>query len=166
MDDKWRCKRKTRLELYMVARCVDHLMLFLECDLCIFRKLRDQHQPDPHSHVDTLFILTIRRINLDALWRRASSIVTVNVGLVARGLRNSKALGLTGPYLETGPLPYYDHCGYEVSLQLLSDSREHGNCQITHKQSDTIHKLRTAYLNQVCASVHEARHPMALKENQ
>jgi hypothetical protein len=94
-------------------------------------------------------MLSIRRMNLDALWSRASSTVEVNAGVVARVLRHSKLLALTGPYLSTGPLPYYDHCGYEVALQLLTDSRERGSYQLTHKQFDTISNLRSAYSNQV-----------------
>jgi hypothetical protein len=166
MDAKWRRKQKTRSELYLVARRGDHLMLSFECDLCIFRKLRDQHQPDPQSQVDTCLMLTIRRMNLDAFWSRATSTVVGNAGVVARGLRHSASLGLTGPYLATGPLPYHDHCGYEVALQLLTDSRERGNYQITHKQFDSIRTLRSAYSNQVRASAHAAHHPIALEENQ
>jgi hypothetical protein len=166
MDDKWRRKQNTRLELYLIASRGDHLMLSFECDLCIFRKLCDQHQPDPHSHVDTRFMLTIPGMNLDALWSRASSTVTVNSSVMDRGLQHYKALGLTGPYLEMGPLPYYDHCGYEVALKFLTDSRERGNYQITQKQFDMIRNLRPAYSNQVRASGRAARHPMALEENQ
>jgi hypothetical protein len=123
MDAKWRRKQKTRKELYLVARKGDHLMISFECDLCIFRKLRDQSAPDLTNSIDSLLMLSIRRMNLDALWSRATSTVEGNAGVVARGLRHSKLLGLTGPYLATGPLPYYDHCGYEVALQLLTDSR-------------------------------------------
>jgi hypothetical protein len=145
MDAKWRRKQNTRSELYLVAHWGDHLMLSFECDLCIFQKLLYKHQPDPQSQVDTCLMLTIWRINLDALCSRATSTIVCNAGVVARGLRHSAYLGLTGPYLETVPLPYHDHCGYEVALQLLMDSRERGNYQITHKQFDSIRTLRSAY---------------------
>jgi hypothetical protein len=72
-------------------------------------------------------------MNFDAFWSRATSTVVGNAGVVARGLRELASLGLTGPYLATGPLPYHDHYGYEVALQLLTDSRERGNYHITHK---------------------------------
>jgi hypothetical protein len=85
---------------------------------------------------------------------------------VAQGLRHSKLLGLTGPYLATGPLPYYDHCGYEVDLQLLTDYRERGKYQLTHKQFDSISNLRSAYSKQTRSSAQVASHPMALEENQ
>jgi hypothetical protein len=111
-------------------------------------------------------MLSIRRMNLDALWSRASSTVEGNLGVVARGLRHSKLLGLTRPYLATGPLPNYDHCGYEVALRLITDSRERGSYQLTHKQFDTIRNLRLAYSNQVRSSAQVASHPMALEENQ
>jgi hypothetical protein len=72
-------------------------MLSFECDFCIFRKLQDQQQPDPHSHVDTRMMLTIRRMNLEIMWSQVRSTVTRNVGVVDRGLRHFRALGLTGP---------------------------------------------------------------------
>jgi hypothetical protein len=166
MDAKWRRNQKTRKELSLVARRGDHLMISFECDLCIFRELRDQSAPDLTNLIDSLLMLSIRRMNLDALWSRATSTVEGNAGVVARGLRHSKLLGLTGPYLATGPLPYYDHCGHEVALQLLTDSRERGSYQLTHKQFDTIRNLRSAYSNQVRSSAQVASHPMALEENQ
>jgi hypothetical protein len=111
-------------------------------------------------------MITIRRMNLDALWSRATSTVVGNAGVVSRGLRPSAYLGLTGHYLATALLPYHDHCGYEVALHILTDSRNRGNYQITHKQVDSIRTTRSAYSNQVRASAHAARHPMALEENQ
>jgi hypothetical protein len=111
-------------------------------------------------------MFTIHRMNLDAFWSCAASTVVGNAGVVARGLRHSASLGLTDPYLETGLFPYHDHCGYEMALQLLTDSRERGNYQITDKQCDSIHTLRSAYSNQVRASAHADHHPIALEENQ
>jgi hypothetical protein len=70
-------------------------MISFECDLCIFRKLRDQSAPDLTNSIDSLLMLSIRRMNLDALWSRATSTVEGNSGVVARGLRHSKLLGLT-----------------------------------------------------------------------
>jgi hypothetical protein len=166
MDAKWRRNQKARKDLYLVDRRGDHLMISFECDLFIFHKLRDQSAPDLSNPnpIDSLLMLSIRRMNLYPLWSRAS--VEGNAGVVDRGLRHSKLLGLTGPYLATGPLPYHDHCGYEVALQLLTDSRESGSYQLTHKQFDTIHNLRSAYSNQVISSAQVASHPMALDENQ
>jgi hypothetical protein len=86
--------------------------------------------------------------------------------VVARGLRHSKLLVLTGPYLATGHLPYYDHCGYDVALQLLTDSRERESYQLTHNQFDTKRNLRSSYSNQVRLSAQVSSHPMALEENQ
>jgi hypothetical protein len=63
MDAKWRRKQKTRKELYLVAWKGDHLMISFECDLCIFRKLRDQSAPDLTNSIDSLLMLYIRRMN-------------------------------------------------------------------------------------------------------
>jgi hypothetical protein len=54
---------------------------------------------------------------LDACWAWTTDTVKSNVLMVAQGLKNSAEFGLSGPYLSTGPLPEYDHCGYEVALQ-------------------------------------------------
>jgi hypothetical protein len=95
MDAKWQRKQKTRKELYLVARRGYHLMILFECDLFIFSKLRDQSAPDLTNSIDSLLMLFIRHMNLDSLWSRATSTVEGNAGVVARGLRHSKLLGLT-----------------------------------------------------------------------
>jgi hypothetical protein len=83
-------------------------MVLFECDRCVFRKLYHRH-PSFTNPVDSLALVTIRRSNLDAMWARTKATVEGNASLVARGLWNSKELGLTGPYLDAGPFPDYDH---------------------------------------------------------
>jgi hypothetical protein len=63
----------------------------------------------------------------------------------------SRVVGLHGPYLHDGPMPSYDHCGYEVAIQMLLHSRHPGRYSRDHVQLDTIRKLRTCHRNQVCA---------------
>ena len=94
----------------------------------------------------------IRRILLDAFWSRAPSTVTRHVLKIEEGIRLSNQLGLSGPYLATGPLPDFDHCGYEVAMQMVLASTYPGKHSRTSKQWDTIRKLQTAYSNQVRAS--------------
>jgi hypothetical protein len=57
-----------------------------------------------------------------------------------------------GPYRHDGPMPSYDHCGYEVAIQMLLNSRSPGRYSKNYCQWDTIRKIRTAYANQVRAS--------------
>jgi hypothetical protein len=45
----------------------DHAMVLLDCDLCIFRKLR-KASPDVGQPDDCLLLVSIRLINLDAFW--------------------------------------------------------------------------------------------------
>jgi hypothetical protein len=100
---------------YKNGRDGDHALVPFECDLCVFRKLRG-HTPDPLAPADLLLMACIRRINLDAFWSRAAATVKGNKDKLAEGLRMSELVGLTGPYESDGPLPEFDHCGYEVAI--------------------------------------------------
>ena len=75
-----------------------------------------------------------------------------NASQIRQGIKHSASIGLTGPYYPPGPLPPHDHCGYEVALQMVLSSLEKGSYSTTHKQWDTIRKLRSAYSNQVRAA--------------
>lgn len=95
----------------------------------------------------------IRPINLDSFWSRATSTVVANRDKTRRGLTLSESLGLKGPYEHTATsLPDFDHCGYEVAIQMVLDSTSPGRYSQEYKQWDTIRKLRTAYSNQAKAS--------------
>jgi hypothetical protein len=107
----------------------------------------------------------IRRINLDAFWSRARATVESNATKIREGLRISKSLGLSGPYLSPGPLPLNDHCGYEVALQMVASSLEPGRYSESHKQWDTIRKLRSSYSNQVRASRAANAHTLSLADD-
>jgi hypothetical protein len=74
-------------------------------------------------------MVSIRCINLDAFWSRASSTVAANAAQVKRRLVVSRSLSLEGPYYPPGNRPEYDHCGYEVALQMVSASLEKGGIQ-------------------------------------
>jgi hypothetical protein len=81
------------------------------------------------------------------------------------GLKLSDKVGLEGPYLAQGPFPYFDHCGYEVAIQMVLQSREPGLHSENYQQWDTIRKLRTAYSNQVRASVFANRTPLSIGDD-
>ena len=136
------------------ARNGDHCMVPFECDLCIFRKLR-KRSPDFASHGDDLLLACIRRINLDAFWSRSKYTVIGNREKIGTCLDLSKAVGLDGPYDVDGPLPSFDHCGYEVAIDTVLYSRRPGRHSNEYTQFDTIRKLRTAYSNH-CRSTAQA----------
>jgi hypothetical protein len=50
------------------ARDGDHLMCPFQCDVCHFRNIQGRSPSEDHH--DKLFMLCIRRANLDALWSR------------------------------------------------------------------------------------------------
>jgi hypothetical protein len=131
------------------ARDGDHLMTHFECDICIFRKLWDRDFLDHSRPSDKLLLACIRQVNLDAFWSSAKNTVTSNRGVIDKGLRLSARMGNKGPYLDPGPFPMHDHCGYEVALQMVLDSTGEGLYSKDYKQFNTIRRLRTALANQV-----------------
>jgi hypothetical protein len=136
-------------------------MVPFECDLCIFRKLQAR-SPDSESAVDDLLLGTIRRMNLDAFWSTATATVQGNKDKLELGIHLSALVGLKGPYIHEGPLPDYDHCGYEVAAQILLYSKREGRTTKSHLQFDTIRKVRTGYSNQVRASPQMNRTTLSL----
>jgi hypothetical protein len=155
-------KKHRKSDDFLVARDGDHLLVPFECDLCIFRKLRDCN-PDQECLQDTLLAACIRRANLDTFWSRARGTASSNRDKVAFALKLSKAVGLKGPYEADAPLPEYDHhCGYEVAIEILLHSRRPGSYSNAYTQFDTIQKLRTAFSNHCQASPKANRTTMSL----
>jgi hypothetical protein len=155
---------KSDIGKYAQARDGDDLMVSFECDLCMFWKLYGR-PPSPVSETDTFSLACIRRVNLDAFWSRARSTVEANSAKVREGLKISARLGLPGPYLDPGPLPAHDHCGYEVALQIVVSSLESGRYSTGHKQWDTIRRFRSCYSNQVRAARDANCTPLVLADN-
>ncbi|KAI2498168.1 hypothetical protein MHU86_16311 [Fragilaria crotonensis] len=136
---------------FRTGRDGDDLLVSFECDDCIFGKLYHS-RPDMESAEDSFAMACIRRINLDAFWSRARSTVQANTYQARKMLESYKRLRLRGPFLPPGPLPQHDHCGYEVALLMVVASLEKGRHSESHKQWDTIRKIRSTYSNQVRAS--------------
>ena len=150
MESVWRTKQSDRFE-FAQARRGDHLMVQFECDGCIFFKLR-KRLPISGNAQDQLLLGCIRRVVLDSFWSRARTTVERHAGKIDQCLALSKTVGLSGPYLEPGPLPPYDHCGYEVAIQMVLQSRAPGKYSSSYQQWDTIRKIRSCFSNQVRAS--------------
>jgi hypothetical protein len=156
--------RKSDHQKYATARDGDDLMVSFECDNCIFSKLYDR-PPVTTNDTDRFSMACIRRINLDAFWSRAKDTVEQNSRKVREGLAISARLGLTGPYLNPGPLPAHDHCGYEVALQMVVSSMDGGRYSPDHKQWDTIRRFRACFSNQVRAAKDANSTPLVLADN-
>jgi hypothetical protein len=151
LEVSWGNLQKPKAE-FEHARDGDHLMVPFECDICIFQKLRNQEGPDINVYKDRLLMACIRRANLDAFWSRATSTVTANRDRARMALELSESVGLTSPYEHTVPLPNFGHCGYEIAIQMLLDSRRPGKHSKEYMQWDTIRKIRTTYSNHSRAS--------------
>jgi hypothetical protein len=126
-----------------------------------FRKLRGVSL-DQSSPVDTLITACIRRANIDAFWSRATSTVHGNWDKVEDTLRLSCTLGLEGPFRHEGPLPDFDHCGYEIAYNMLLISRRPGVYSKEYTQWETIRKAGSAIDNQQRASPQATSTVMAL----
>jgi len=131
---------------YDVARPGDGLLVPFQCDGCVFRRLR-QVVPDMGSHSDRLLLMYIRRANLDAFWSRAPKTVSNELGNATRNIRNISFLKLAGPYNDPGPAPPTDTCGYQAAVSLLVDSQQPGRYHDTHKQWESVRKLRSTISN-------------------
>lgn len=151
LESTWGKLHQAKLE-FTQAREGDHLLVPFECDLCIFQKLRNQREPNYELRKDKLLMACIRRINLDCFWSRASSTVIGNRDKARLALKLSESVGLKGPFEHTTSLPTFDHCGYEVAIEMILDSTAPGRYSRDHKQWDTIRKLRTVYSSQAKAS--------------
>lgn len=154
-------KRHKRQDDYLRARDGDHILAPFECDLCVFRKLRG-HSPCIGNSVDDLLLGCIRRANLDVFWSRATSTVQSNTRLARNAYKLSNLVGLNGFMNHIGPLPPYDHCGYEVAIVILLASRKPGRYSTEYTQYETIRKYRSCYSNQVRASPQANHHVLAL----
>jgi hypothetical protein len=111
---------------FHVARDGDHLMVPFECYFCIFEKLRGTEPNLEPGNKDRVLMACIRRVNLDAFWSRMTSTVTTNRDKVRSGLKLSESVGLKGPYMATTAFPHWDHCGYEVAIQMVLASLKPG----------------------------------------
>jgi hypothetical protein len=129
---------------FRVARDGDHLMCPFQCDVCHFRNIQDR---DPGArHEDALFLMCIRRANLDALWARESATVKGNRGRFAKVIEVSSALGLEEPYPARGPYPEADSFGMANACMLLMRSLDKGKNAPTI-QYETMRGLRSHFAN-------------------
>jgi hypothetical protein len=114
-------KKQRAPDDFLRARDGDHAMVPFECNLCIFRKLRDR-SPDTANPEDELLRACIRRINLDSFWSRATATMRGNRDKIAQAIGLSATVGLLGPYEAECSLPEDDHCGYEVAIEMVLQS--------------------------------------------
>jgi hypothetical protein len=147
---RWGSKRRSP-NAYLCARDGDNLLVPFECDLCIFRKLQGIN-PQKGKAQDDIVMCAIRRANLDSFWSRAAPTVRGNLSTITRIAEVSRTAGMRGPFWSVGPLPDYDHCGYEMAVDTLLLSKRKGNYDGGHLQYETLRHYSTAYANFMRAS--------------
>jgi hypothetical protein len=159
--------RKNDNRRFLCARDGDDLMISFECDYCIFSKIyRRLPGSGGRDEKDTFAMACIRRITLDAFWSRARSTVASNTSLMRAVLKSAfDDFGLTdGPCSDPGPLPNFDHCGYQVAMHMVASSLQRGRYADSHKQWDTIRRIRSVYSNQFKASALANRSTLSLSD--
>ena len=114
------------------------------------------------SHVDQLLLGCIRRANLDAFWSRSRNTVNSYTNKSGFMVALSAEVGLRGVFEHTGVFPNYDHCVYEVAINMLLYSRRPGRNDQSHTQFETIRKLRTVYGNFIRASPSRNLHNLCM----
>jgi hypothetical protein len=81
-------------------------------------------------------------------------------------LQGSAALELSGPFPDYGPYPPFDHCGYEIALNMVMASLKSGKHADDHLQFDTIRKIRTAYSNFIRAAPFSNAYPWVVGDGE
>eukprot|EP00980_Cylindrotheca_fusiformis_P019137 scaffold6486_cov96-Cylindrotheca_fusiformis.AAC.1 len=104
--------------------------------------------------------------NLDVLWSRTCSTVKTNRNTVARAISSLERLGLGGPFYDPGPTPFSDFCGFETALAVLIDSQRGGKYSQSHKQWDSVRKVKSAVASFEKLSNHNPLSQLALLESE
>ena len=140
---------------YHMARKGDNLITPFECDLCVLIKLKGRYS-NSKLEADRKLAACIRRMNLDAFWSRAPATVSNDWRLAQNLVNMPKGIGLEGPFVSYGPMPSYDHCGYQIAVTMLLMSTKPGRYDKTYLQFDTIRHLRSCFSNFEKASSNHA----------
>jgi hypothetical protein len=118
--------------------------------------------PNPSEPQDKLLLGCIHRINLDTFWSRATRTVEGNCDKIVTAINLFKTVGLLGPSKALGLLPEIDHCGYEVAIEMVLQSRRPGRYSPNYMHFDTIRKLGSVFSNHCHASSQSNRISLAL----
>ena len=136
---------------YLVGTDGGHLMVPFMCDICVFHLLFRREVTYTEGDYDHL--VTIRRMNLDALWGREPSTITANMRSVAKLVGTCETLGIKPNLPKLGPFPYEDRFGFAVAFSMLTHSLQGGRHDKTYTQFATIRKQRATFSNLYHASV-------------
>ena len=130
LENAWKSKHRKDND-FLHARNGDHLLILFECPKCLFRKRnhRDQELKNPQ---DELLMACIIRAILDAFWSRAEGTVSGYARNARKMSEHSETAWLYGLFRHSAQLPWEDHCGCEVAVEMLLYSRKEGKWQGLH----------------------------------
>ena len=132
---------------HLCGRDGDHLQTPFQCDLCVFRALKNRNP----GAGDRLLLACIRQVNLDAFWGRESATVHNTLRATKQTIRLLSQVGVSPPYPPMGPYPLRDTFGYVLAVAMVLKSSEPGR-YASYQQYETIRKLRAGYSNLYQAS--------------
>ena len=159
----WKAKAPNPKD-FEIGRPGDHLICPFLCDLCVFYIIR-REEPDPLSHQDQVLMSHIRRVNLDACWSHSTSTVKGNARVAQMALSDAQSHGMFGPYWDPGPAPLEDVCGYEIAICMITDSLRPGRYSQSHKQWDTIRRIKSSVSNQEKTSFNDIHQRIVVMED-
>ena len=114
----WKSRHRNKMDFHE-ARNGDYLLVPFECDLCIFRKLKDTY-PISNTCQDDLLLVCTRRMNLEAFWGQTRLTVQHDKRLVQSTIKFSELIGLEGLFEYDGSYPCRDHYRYEIASNKFS----------------------------------------------
>jgi hypothetical protein len=133
---------------HLCGRDGDHLLTPFQCDLCVFRNLKNRNP----GAGDRLLLACIWQVNLDALWGRESATMHSTLRATKQTVRMLTQVGVSPPYPPMGPYPVSDTFGYALAIAMVLKSREPGR-YASYQQYETIRKLRAGFSNLYQASL-------------
>ena len=146
VSERWMRNPQENKSRFMTGRNGDWLMAPFQCDKCHFRNI-NRLPADPENHAHVLQLNLIRRMSLDMFWARETGTVTKNTGYLAYTIRTCSELDMPVCLEKMEPWPVKDVSALGVAIVELRKSLQPGrNCK-SHKQYDTIRKIRSASYN-------------------
>lgn len=121
-----------------------HASMSFQCERCWFINLEGR-LPDPR--LDEMYLMLIRRANLDAIGGRAMTTTKAHAGAIKRIVWNCETIRKTPTIPPRGPAPLWDAVGMSVAVDMLHNSLT-GVARVpgeTHIQFESMRRVRATF---------------------
>ena len=119
-----------------------HLCIPFQCELCWIRNIEGR---DPVPGRDDLYLICIRRANLDAMLGKSPLTIKAHRRETVAALENAASIGKTPAYHPRGPFPMSDEVGMSLAVDMLLKSLRAKGRILDHVQYATLRKMRATY---------------------